>query len=95
MFLNYNSVHLDAGEKKNILWNFSFSHLFSLRSNQNRTSDILRGIYFGAVDLSWFAQKNSDRIAIHGAIASPKNERIVLANLKEFGNAINRIHITR
>ena len=73
MFLNYNSVHLDAGEKKHFV-KFFFSHLFSLRSNQNRTSDILRGIYFGAGDLSWFAQKNRDRIAIHGAIASPKNE---------------------
>lgn len=52
MFLNYNSVHLDAGEKKTFCEIFSFSHLFSLRSNQNRTSDILRGIYFGAVDLS-------------------------------------------
>lgn len=51
MFLNYNSVHLDAGEKNHFV-KFFFSHLFSLRSNQNRTSDILRGIYFGAVDLS-------------------------------------------
>lgn len=51
MFLNYNSVLLDAGEKKHFV-KFFFSHLFSLRSNQNRTSDILRGIYFGAVDLS-------------------------------------------